>query len=263
MPVNIHGKQYRTVAERIELFHKEHKKEIKSITTEILKNDENIVLMKTTIKVGDNVYEGYNQETYGSSHINKTSALENCETSAIGRALSSAGFVGEEFASANEVQNAIKQQKNGVSVRPKPSKPKPFVKKDLKKYIVNSLDTQVPLDWNEEMRNRNLGFGKNKELTWKSLEDKYLDWIIKNMKSEKIVSYANAEKILRTTEKINSEPSKKAEPKATKEKAIDELFPETSKQNPSKEEVEAMAINQPDYLSEEEEKRQWKEFENA
>tara|TARA_X000001382_G_scaffold6552_2_gene5171 strand:- start:317 stop:943 length:627 start_codon:yes stop_codon:yes gene_type:complete len=125
MPVNIHGKQYRTVAERIELFHKEHKEDVKSITTEILKNDENIVLMKTTIKVGDNVYEGYNQETYGSSHINKTSALENCETSAIGRALSSAGFVGEEFASANEVKNAIKQQKNGVSVRPQPVSTKP------------------------------------------------------------------------------------------------------------------------------------------
>tara|TARA_X000001382_G_scaffold1613_1_gene1968 strand:+ start:1242 stop:2003 length:762 start_codon:yes stop_codon:yes gene_type:complete len=253
MPVNIHGKQYRTVAERIELFHKEHKKDIKSITTEILKNDENIVLMKTTIKVGDNIYEGYNQETYGSSHINKTSALENCETSAIGRALSSAGFVGEEFASANEVQNAIKQQKNGVSVRPKSSKPKLFVKKDVQK----------PLDWNEEMRNRKLGFGKNKELTWKSLEDKFLDWIIKNMSNEKILSYANAEKILRTTEKINSESSKKTEPKVIKEKAIDELFPETSKHNPSKEEADGMAINQPDYLSEEEEKRQWKEFENA
>ena len=83
------------------------------------------------------------------------------------------------------------------------------------------------------------------------------------MSNEKILSYANAEKILRTTEKINSEPSKKAEPKATKEKAVDELFPETSKHNPSKKEADNMAINQPDYLSEEEEKRQWKEFENA
>jgi len=150
MPVDIKGKPYRTVAERTELFHKEHKEEVKSITTEILINDETIVLMKTTIKVGDNLYEGHAQEKYGEGFINKTSAIENCETSAIGRALSSAGFVGEEFASANEVQNAIHHQKNGVSVRPKSSKPKPFVKKDVQK----------PLDWNEEMRNRNLGFGK-------------------------------------------------------------------------------------------------------
>ena len=111
MPVDIKGKPYRTVAERTELFHKEHKGEVKSITTEILINDENIVLMKTTIKVGDNLYEGHAQEKYGEGFINKTSAIENCETSAIGRALSSAGFVGEEFASANEVQNAIHHQK--------------------------------------------------------------------------------------------------------------------------------------------------------
>jgi len=252
MPVNIHGKQYRTVAERIQLFHKEHKKDIKSITTEILKNDENMVLMKTTIKVGDNVYEGYNQETYGSSHINKTSALENCETSAIGRALSSAGFVGEEFASANEVQNAIKQQENGVSVRPKPSKPKLFVKTDLQK----------PLDWNEEMRNRKLGFGKNKELTWKSLENRFLDWIIKNMQNEQIKSYANEEIIFRNTQKTNSTSFKKIEPKKIKKEAIDELFPKNSKYNPSKEEADNMAINQSNFISEEEEKKQWEEFAN-
>ena len=125
MPVDIKGKPYRTVAERTELFHKEHKGEVKSITTEILINDETIVLMKTTIKVGDNLYEGHAQEKYGEGFINKTSAIENCETSAIGRALSSAGFVGEEFASADEVRNAIKQQKNGVSVRPQPVSTKP------------------------------------------------------------------------------------------------------------------------------------------
>jgi len=125
MPVDIKGKPYRTVAERTELFHKEHKEEVKSITTEILINDETIVLMKTTIKVGDNLYEGHAQEKYGEGFINKTSAIENCETSAIGRALSSAGFVGEEFASANEVQNAIHHQKNGVEVRPQPVNTKP------------------------------------------------------------------------------------------------------------------------------------------
>jgi hypothetical protein len=35
---------------------------------------------------------GYAEEVVGSSHINKTSALENAETSAIGRALANAGF---------------------------------------------------------------------------------------------------------------------------------------------------------------------------
>jgi hypothetical protein len=55
---------------------------------------------------------GHAEEYRKSSQINGTSALENCETSAIGRALAVAGFGGTEFASANEVQNAIHQQTN-------------------------------------------------------------------------------------------------------------------------------------------------------
>ena len=55
---------------------------------------------------------GYAEEIVGAGFVNKTSALENCETSAIGRCLASAGWGGAEFASANEVQNAIHQQLN-------------------------------------------------------------------------------------------------------------------------------------------------------
>jgi hypothetical protein len=40
--------------------------------------------------------------------------VENCETSSIGRALACLGLAGSEFASANEVVNAIHQQNNPV-----------------------------------------------------------------------------------------------------------------------------------------------------
>ncbi len=43
--------------------------------------------------------------------MKRTSALENAETSAIGRALAACGFAGTEYASADEVANAISQQK--------------------------------------------------------------------------------------------------------------------------------------------------------
>ena len=46
------------------------------------------------------------------SKINATSALENAETSAIGRRLSALGFGGTEYASADEVANAIQQQQD-------------------------------------------------------------------------------------------------------------------------------------------------------
>ena len=57
---------------------------------------------------------GHAQEFRKASQINGTSYVENCETSAIGRALACLGIGGTEFASANEVVNAIHQQNNPV-----------------------------------------------------------------------------------------------------------------------------------------------------
>ena len=67
----------------------------------------------------DIYYTGYAAERDNTGFVNKTSALENCETSAVGRALAFAGFGGEfAIASANEVQNAkTAQQKSHVTVK--------------------------------------------------------------------------------------------------------------------------------------------------
>jgi len=109
MPVSIHGKEYFTVAERIKTF-REHNPDW-SIQTELVEAAE-AVIMKAAICNSDGMVmaTGYAEEVRGSTNINKTSALENCETSAIGRALSAAGYAGTEYASADEVANAIKQQ---------------------------------------------------------------------------------------------------------------------------------------------------------
>ena len=54
---------------------------------------------------------GIAYEKEGSTFINKTSYIENCETSAVGRALGNAGIgIDTSVASAEEVQNAIIQQ---------------------------------------------------------------------------------------------------------------------------------------------------------
>lgn len=54
---------------------------------------------------------GTAQEKEGSTFINKTSFIENAETSAVGRALGMAGFgIDVSVASAEEVQNAINNQ---------------------------------------------------------------------------------------------------------------------------------------------------------
>ena len=118
MPVKIHNKEYHTVAERIHLlngFLQKQEKEY-SLNTELISWENGVVIMKATLTIinGESVstYTGHAYEKEDSSQINKTSALENCETSAIGRALSAAGYGGgNEYASANEVENAIHKQK--------------------------------------------------------------------------------------------------------------------------------------------------------
>ena len=116
MPVEIHGKEYKMVVERVDEFHKDHK-ENRSIITEIIQFKDGIVVVKAAVKIGDDVFTGHAYEEIGSTQINKTSALENCETSAIGRALSSAGYAGSEFASAEEVATAINKQDSGYKMK--------------------------------------------------------------------------------------------------------------------------------------------------
>jgi hypothetical protein len=109
--VNIHGKEYATVAYRVAVFRKANPHY--GLITEIIDNTENRVVVKATIteETGRILATGHGEEFRSASQINRTSAMENCETSAIGRALASLGYGGTEFASANEVQNAIHQQK--------------------------------------------------------------------------------------------------------------------------------------------------------
>ena len=120
MTVKIHGKEYKTVAERITEFRANEKTKNYSIVTDLISIDEDgRVIVKASISgpmpLGI-IATGYAEEVRDSTNINKTSALENCETSAIGRALASFGLSGTEYASAEEVANAIAQQKEMEAV---------------------------------------------------------------------------------------------------------------------------------------------------
>ena len=108
--VEIHGKIYETVALRVRKF-RDVCPEF-SLTTEIVERAADVVVIKATLTNdhGRVIATGHAEEFRASSQINKTSALENAETSAIGRALASFGLGGTEFATADEVANAIHQQ---------------------------------------------------------------------------------------------------------------------------------------------------------
>mgnify|MGYP005988907575 FL=1 len=113
MPVKIHGKEYTTVVERINDFRNDERFEGWSIETDIISSDIENCIIKAAIKdsTGKIVGTGLAHEVQGSTNINKTSHVENCETSAIGRALANIGKAGTEYASANEVSDAIINQK--------------------------------------------------------------------------------------------------------------------------------------------------------
>jgi deoxycytidylate deaminase len=109
MSVKIHGKEYTTVAERISQFRDKHPNY--SLESEVQSAAE-LVQIKAVIKneEGRVLATGHAEEVRGATNINKTSALENCETSAWGRALAALDFGGDQVASANEVSDAIMKQ---------------------------------------------------------------------------------------------------------------------------------------------------------
>ena len=109
--VNIKGTEYVTVNERVKYFRNKYPNF--SLTSEITHLNENGVVVRASIKNRDGfeLATGIAHETKGSSFINKTSFIENCETSAWGRALGNLGIgIDDSVASADEVANAIKNQ---------------------------------------------------------------------------------------------------------------------------------------------------------
>jgi len=119
--VTIHGKEYKTVAGRVNEFREEYKLDY-SLESAIIAIDDDRVVMKAFIRDLNKedrpiIAVGHAEELRNASTINRTSALENCETSAYGRALAAFGFAGTEFASADEVVQAISQQKLSTKER--------------------------------------------------------------------------------------------------------------------------------------------------
>lgn len=110
--VSVKGKEYAEVPQRVKAFRSVFPHG--TIETEIIKLDAEFVAMKATVKNGDELLStGTAFEERKSSFVNKTSYIENCETSAVGRALGFCGFgIDNSIASAEEVSNAINQQAN-------------------------------------------------------------------------------------------------------------------------------------------------------
>ena len=171
---DIKGKEYAEVNQRIKAFRMLYPNG--TIETKMISNDDGVCIFEAKVysepQLAKNItidgvvtHERYEKgvllatgtayEKEDSTFINKTSYIENCETSAVGRALGMAGFgIDVSVASAEEVANAIQNQE--------------VTKEDAYNYKFT--------------------FGRNKGKTIKEVQEndpKWLDWFIGNTEDER------------------------------------------------------------------------------
>lgn len=138
-----------------------------TISTDIISLENGVVMMKATVldEDGKTLATGFAYEKESSSFINKTSFIENCETSAIGRALGFCGFgIDSSVASAEEVENAILNQNQGNGERKASPKQVEILKK-----IYQGENLEKLLKFNKISKIEDLSLQKASELISKNM----------------------------------------------------------------------------------------------
>lgn len=131
----IKGKDYAEVPQRVKAFRMLYPNG--TIDTQIVSHENGVVVIKATVadEGGNILATGHAYEKEGSSFINKESYIENCETSAVGRAL---GFVGlgidTSICSAEELTNALINQNAKID------------KDSIRKLVMLAESKNVPID---------------------------------------------------------------------------------------------------------------------
>ena len=170
-------KDYVEVNVRIDKFHQKYPNGRIETEVNIIDAQPREVLVKASVfrDITDMVPSatGHAHEVHGSSYINRTSFIENAETSAVGRALAILGFeIKKSVASREEVANAQHQQQS------KPQQPKPNNEKPLEHQ------SQYPSDAQLKMLNQKLmacGYtGEDKAVVFKLIGD-FLGYEIKQL----------------------------------------------------------------------------------
>lgn len=141
--INIKGKEYVQVSERVRAFHDIHPNG--SITTEYWLHDKTWVV-KATVTDGKRTFTGLSQAVAGVGMMGAV-ALENAETSAVGRAL---GFLGigviDGIASADEMAKAPPAAQKQPQEARKPATPTPAPSKAVKTIQAQIMHELVKLE---------------------------------------------------------------------------------------------------------------------
>ena len=183
--IQIKGKDYIEVNERIKEFHKKYPDG--SITTDLIEMTDRFITKTTVIPdatIPERKFTGIAYEKEDSTFINKTSALENCETSSVGRALGMLGIgIDTSLASYDEVANAVEQQKTPAAP-PKVNLKDQEVPNPAFEQALDDLDG-MPVDddssdWDGEEVCR---FGKYRDVKWNKIVDaSWIEWVSQKSK---------------------------------------------------------------------------------
>lgn len=146
---------YETVADRIKRFYTDH--DDGRITSKLVTDTDVKVVMKAYLYVGETlVSTGYAEEVRGKGMVNITSAMENCETSAVGRALANFNYAGDKRASREEMEkvNRYQQQAEQDKMKTSPVALAGFMSTLKDKGIDNKEDAVkllaiIDKDWNK------------------------------------------------------------------------------------------------------------------
>ena len=118
------NKMYLEVKHRITILRRNYALALGIDTTLLEANDKYVrVITKITDPEGRILASGMAEEIRGKGLVNTTSALENAETSSIGRALASLGLHGGEYASANEMDAVVRKTEIQKQPAPVPEAP--------------------------------------------------------------------------------------------------------------------------------------------
>jgi hypothetical protein len=151
--VTIHKKEYVMVNERIKYFRLFYPDW--SIETKIIDVDKDSIIIQAFIKDDKGCIKssGTAQEYRNASTINKTSYVENCETSAIGRALGIMGIgIETAIASAEEMKKVQELETKNQYSKVKIDKHIDRVEKKNEKFEKNKKDVEIKVKENETRR---------------------------------------------------------------------------------------------------------------
>lgn len=200
---DIEGKDYAEVNQRIKAFRMVEPDG--AIIPEIVKLENGTCVMKATILDGNGkvLAIGHAYENEGSTFINKTSYIENCETSAVGRALGMCGFgIDTSIASYEEVSNAIENQKPKIKPTSQENKK---VEQVAKKEDNKPFKTEEPKPLTLEEA-RQMGFTSNGK-----------EYVVATMTDEQLLAMKDYTKLPRLAEACSMELAERAKARVENE----------------------------------------------